>query len=383
MVICKYCSSSLSNRSNLERHQRTEKCKKAQEEYNIEKKVKSIIELKMKNTITKYEQDNRKLDEELNNFKQENKIQKQEIDQLKRTIKDLTDWKDRQIKKLEKKLNKTTDVIIEQAKQPKVVKNSTVNNTFNYAPIKPIDLSYSKLDYICKTHLTVDIIKDIVNRLSSFAKEFIIETEDKELTYICTDKNRGEFKYREKNGELVSDHRAIKFTKVLLEVADPYIDKLVEDMKPKREETDNEDDKMRKQMNTKIKLYNEIIQDINEFRKNPLNRKFWKNLAIEVYVEPNKRRIEKNEIKHDKIDEKKIYQRKQFKPMKLLKINEDFQEEKYDGKKEKDFEKQIEREIEEGRTIIQGDPDYKMNKWLWENQIKIHEEQNRLKEREK
>ena len=120
-------------------------------------------------------------------------------------------------------------------------------------PIKTIDITHKKIEDVCKKHLNVDIIKDLPNKLPILTKEFIMETDDKEPTYICTDKNRGEFKYRDKDSNLQSDPKAIKFTKAFLEVADPYIDELSEDLKPKDEEKI-------KDINKKIKIYNKSNQ---------------------------------------------------------------------------------------------------------------------------
>ena len=46
-------------------------------------------------------------------------------------------------------------------------------------------------------------------------------------------------------------------------------------------------------------------------------------------------------------------------------------DEKNNIKREKEFEKQIELEREEGQRIIKSDPYYEMNKWIWENRIRV------------
>ncbi len=51
-----------------------------------------------------------------------------------------------------------------------------------------------------------------------------------------------------------------------------------------------------KKRKAKVEIYNKIIRDINQFRKDPTNSK---NLTIAVYVEPHKRKVDENGDKKD------------------------------------------------------------------------------------
>ena len=49
-----------------------------------------------------------------------------------------------------------------------------------------------------------------------------------------------------------------------------------------------------------MKIYNKAIRDINQFRNDPTNFKYWKNLAIAVYVEPHQRKVDDSKTEEKK-----------------------------------------------------------------------------------
>jgi hypothetical protein len=309
VCICEFCSAELSDKYKLKTHQKSEKCLNKQKEYKkieiITKDLKQLLEIKdnenkiLKETISKSEQT---------------------IFKLEQTIKELSEWKEKQILKLEEKLEKTTDVIIEQAKKPRTTIKNTVNNWIEM-PIAKLDLSFGRLDNIFKNHLKLETLIDLFKNLPKFAHEFIAMNENKELTFICTDKSRGEFRYKDENNEMVTDSDAKIFTSTFMKVADPYIDSLLEKEKPNKKTYKNP-----KIFEKKAEIYNQIIEDINELRNNPDNRKYIKNLANMVYLGPKKRKIKELEYKKKDGEEKKIskeeiernnYKRKEFKKIKI------------------------------------------------------------------
>jgi hypothetical protein len=298
MYKCEYCLITITTKSNLSKHQKTKKCIIKQEELKklenskinqkvkeYEEKIKIITnEFKMKLEQSEQTIFNIKISSEqtINNLKINSE---QTINNLKQTIKILEDWKEEQIKKLEK----TNFILLEKATSKT---NKTINNTNNYnlIPIAKIDMSPEKLRTVSKK-LTRGIITSC---LPKFCYNNLMKDENNQPTYTCSDKSRGNFWYRDEKNELVSDPLAKKITGKFLDVAYPNIKNIMEIYK---EEIDEEDE-------SGNKVLNDVIKDIKQLKKDSTTTKYWKALANLTYLTPAQRRI-KMEFRKDEIEIKK------------------------------------------------------------------------------
>src|SRR5579872_2142652 len=189
MAQCQFCLLEITDKRNLRKHQQTKKCLKIQNE-----KKTDVLEVKqLKTTIDKLIKDN---------------------DSKEQCIQNLNN----QIHKLEK----TNDVLLQKATSKT---NKTTNNTINITmPSSCLDLSEERLNPIFSNYFSINILKDICNKLPTFLIERILKDVNGNLTYISTDKDRKQFRFRDDEKGIIYDPNARVLTQTILNMGKPYIE---------------------------------------------------------------------------------------------------------------------------------------------------------------
>lgn len=410
-MICEFCSSKVSSTSQIKRHYKTKKCQEKQkelkelEEYK-QKIKKDLEELKLKE-IDQINNDYVKEKEKLNNYIKEieklNNNYKIEIEKLNNHVKEIEKLKlideekinnlQLQLNEKTEQLNKFNDKLFEKATSKTINNTINNNNNYTYLPLHSIDLSKKRIDKVCRKHLKSSILSDIYNKLPLFAKEYIIENENKELGYICSDINRGSFIFRNDKKEIEKDPKAIKFTKVLLEIANPYLNELLKELKPikpiKNDDDSDEDEKevQKKLYISKCKKYDKITNNIKNLKQDIVNPKFWRKLAELTYVKEKKILVDKNkenkenknEIESDDEGDFEQWKKEREKYRKELRIsNESKNESKNELKNELKFLgvdlEQVAKEMKKIDEILEKDPEFIKSRWIFENTEKMRNE---------
>jgi hypothetical protein len=192
---CDYCSKILSTQSRLNTH--VDVCKsRIKKDENHELKEKDAFICELKNDI-------KKMDKNLSKMKNE-------VDQYKTKLID----KEEYILKLEQLLKNANDAIIEMAKQPKT-NNSTINTNSNNRIKTHIQNNFDitdiqKITNVIENHLTPEVISQGQKGLAEMLKQHLLQTENGELLYECTDVSRQKFEFVNKNGMLEIDSKASK-----------------------------------------------------------------------------------------------------------------------------------------------------------------------------
>lgn len=219
---CKFCKKTLSSKSNLSYHQKTnKKCLSVQKKESddiIEVKLTTCdfcdksftsqslkIHLKSCKLKIKYDNDN-ELKKEY-----EKKLEKQ-----KREYEKLLQIKDIEICKLQKELEVKDEIYKDEHKTIKTIalqpRNNTNNNN-NTNIIGNLNLDDTeKIKNVIETNFTADDILDGQKGLANFAVRNILKDEHGNLLYACTDSSRKMFKFRNLDGQIIKDVNTQKLT---------------------------------------------------------------------------------------------------------------------------------------------------------------------------
>lgn len=183
-IQCVYCDS-LITKQNLSRHQKSELCSRIQK---IIQKKEHIYNIE----IDKHKNNNKLLNEQINQIKEECNQYKYKITTLEIQLKDALDKAEEYRKIVEKTANKTT------------VKNYNHNNYLNYISTEPLKLSeiskQVKQIVNCETMMLDD------SEFHDHIVDNLLKDENGKDKVLCTDINRKNFSYKdEKSGELICD----------------------------------------------------------------------------------------------------------------------------------------------------------------------------------
>jgi len=259
---CEFCKKTLSNKSNLTNHQKTnKKCLSAQE-----KEGRQLNEIKLNECVfcnkifseqnlkihllcckkKKIKDSERKIDEiekenkrKIDEIEKENKRKIEEIEkEYERKIEKLEKENERKIEKLEKEneklkneleicgLRKELEIkdklykdehntIKKIALQPRTNTNNNTNNTNNI--IGNLNLSDTeRIKGIIEREFTTDDILDGQKGLANFAFQKILKDENGNLVYACVDSSRKMFKFKDVNGNVIKDINTQKLTEAFV-----------------------------------------------------------------------------------------------------------------------------------------------------------------------
>jgi hypothetical protein len=239
--ICDFCNKNISTKGNLERHVKI--CK---EKFELKKNIKKN---KSKEII------------------KENEELKIKIITLETEIKLLKEYK-QEIKTDKEEQFKTISDI---AKQPK--NNNNNNNILNYKNklSVPFDLGDSDTIKQIQTKLCDTIeYKHLLDGQKSVAKfvhtYILVNDEGKNEKYVCSDPSRGTFRFKDKDGTVVLDIKAVKLSKIVYKTIRDRVLQIKYDFN--RDSNDAFDINY---LNKNIDLIMELMNDNTEFRHEMIN----------------------------------------------------------------------------------------------------------------
>ena len=219
MIKCEFCYKEYSTKGNLLKHQQsTKKCKSIQNtikkclyceyksnilhDYDIhiqsckENTKRQLHYSKLKSTNLKLKEQNNKLQIELEVKNKHILFIEQEYHELKQQIKE----------------NFNTLI-----KNPSFITNSNTSNTTNNN--QKLELAVNlKSDFIQQNVDDNFMLHHLVDGIKGFAKftsDFIVHKENGQSKYICSDTSRTIFKYKDENGHIQKDVKAMKLKNVM------------------------------------------------------------------------------------------------------------------------------------------------------------------------
>jgi len=209
---CHFCNKIFNSELQLSRHLKSSKiCKLLQKEIN---EIKENHQKEINEVEENHQKEINQLNEYIDNLNNKiNKLEenhKNEINQLnhKKEINELNNNYKNKINELEQQISN-----LETANEiyKKISDKPTVNNTNSNNKYLSITNNFTLID-------DIDKIKDIIGQkgIAKFALESIISDEDGYLNYICSDSSRNIFKYKNNEGIIQKDAKAIKLTNALV-----------------------------------------------------------------------------------------------------------------------------------------------------------------------
>jgi hypothetical protein len=206
---CEFCSKTFSTKSNLISHQRTTKyCLDIQGKEN-----KTFVCTFCSKTFSL----NQTLQEHYQTCKQKKHNDIVKIIQEKDKI---IQEKDEYIAKLEARLEKFEDAIIESSKKPNTTNNNTDNSTTNIIVTNNNTLNLTDkeaIKEIVNEKLTQNYVCNGQRGLAKFAYDNILTDENGNLKYKCVDPSRQNFEFTNNNGIIERDVKANKLKQALID----------------------------------------------------------------------------------------------------------------------------------------------------------------------
>jgi hypothetical protein len=214
--VCDYCDKILKNKQNLNIHIASCKKKFLKKEYefleqkeNFQKQIsetcenyhKQISEIK-----EKFQKQILEAERHLSDIKQ--KYEKQNLDVFKYNC-DI-EHKDEIIEEYKRQLRDLQDrlerVHIKAIEKPTSI-NTTTNNKFD---LKCFSLSQENINNKISSKFNDDYMYNGMSGIARFVKDHIITLEDGSIIFACYDKSRQIFKYKDKDGNIINDPKALK-----------------------------------------------------------------------------------------------------------------------------------------------------------------------------
>ena len=227
---CNFCTKKFFNTDSIKRHEKV--CKKEKIEYKIK------IEKQLLEQLEQIEQMEKEKLEQLEQMEKEKIEYKIDIEQMK---KEKIDIEKQLLEKLEQMKKEKIDYKINIEKQLleykiqveklqgiieniaiKAVSKPNITNNNNIENLIFLDFKETNIQDKVDNFFTIDHLKNGIKGVARFTKDFIINTDDDKLKYICTDVSRGFFKYMDENGVVQKD---VKATKLKNSIKEPIINK--------------------------------------------------------------------------------------------------------------------------------------------------------------
>lgn len=175
---CDICNTKVTNKSNLEKHKKTETCKRIKKDLEYDQKIKKL------------EEENKSLNIENILLKDENKLLTEKIKTLKEKSEEY-----RSI--VEKAAIKSTTTVNNNSK-------NTYNNNLQYISSEPI--KWNEIPKMLSEVVNVDTVCYDENDFNDHIIDNILKDENGNDKVLCTDINRKNFSYKDElSGELISD----------------------------------------------------------------------------------------------------------------------------------------------------------------------------------
>ena len=214
-MICEYCNNTFKTEKSLYNHKRKSK-------YCLEKQNKCIscygceklfindneYEIHILNCIKFLYKKIKELEEENRDI---NYYQNQ-VENLKQKIIDIEKNLQNQIKDLQEQNKLLQDKLISK---PTTTNNTTINNRF--VNISVINLNDDKIADMIENNYDIDVVSEGQKGVANFAKKYLLTDENGNLNYICTDRSRKIFKFKNSSGIIEKDTNAEKLTNKIIE----------------------------------------------------------------------------------------------------------------------------------------------------------------------
>jgi hypothetical protein len=200
---CNYCDKILTTQTRLNTHINI--CKIRIKNEDREKEEEYILKLRQKEEeyILKLQEKDREKEEKY-------RIKLQEKDREKEEYRIKLQEKQEYIMKLEEMLKNANNIIGDIAKQPKNITNSNnrirtqnIQNNFDINDVQ-------KITNVLENHLTPEVMSQGQRGVAEMLKQHLLQTEQGEPLYECTDVSRQKFEFVNKDGILETDVKANK-----------------------------------------------------------------------------------------------------------------------------------------------------------------------------
>ena len=230
---CDFCKKTFANNSSLNVHQTSAKyCLKIQGKIKEENKTsnfecsfcKKIFKLKhhltqhllsCKNKHTEIKKNSKEQIKELKEQLIRTNIIIEKHEQQESYYKEQIQKQENQIKDLQDRLERMGTKAIEK---PTYTTNNTTNNNTKITLV-PFELNQQYVSNIITSKFNDEHILEGMHGLAKFVKDKIITLEDGPLVYKCFDNARQIFKYKDKDGNVIKDPKALK----LIEMIQPVL----------------------------------------------------------------------------------------------------------------------------------------------------------------
>ena len=222
---CKFCNNKYSTKSNMIMHQKTaKKCLIIRDSlikdlYKCDYCNFSSIR---KDTFSLHTKTCKKM--KTNKYEileKETKDLKKKIDQFKIKLDknvDLLEEKDKTIYRLENEIKELREQLRENfniiASKPTIVNNTTNTKVNNMIMV---DFKESSINDKVENNFTLEHLNDGIRGVAKFTKDHIVNSENGQHKYICSDPSRAMFKYKDENGVVQKDVSATKLKNAIKE----------------------------------------------------------------------------------------------------------------------------------------------------------------------
>ena len=217
---CEFCNKTFKNSYILDTHKKTSKrCLKKQgltvDTFKCDYCNKVLTTNSRLNTHLQICKTKLKKDKEENNKKKLDE-KEEKYHNLLIQSREREKQKDEYISKLEELLNKANQTIAEIAKQPKTTNNNSDNRVNNNYITNNFDINdIEKISGVLDNHLTPDVLRRGQEGIADMLKNHLLQTENGEPIYECTDVARQKFEFRNADGNIETDPKATKLIRNL------------------------------------------------------------------------------------------------------------------------------------------------------------------------
>lgn len=229
--ICEFCNKQYSSKGNLSKHQKTtKKClilrdEPVKDSYKCE--YCNFISTR-KDTFSSHQKTCKKMKKETYETLEKEVVKKEEeILKKDMEINNLTknlEEREKTIIRLEKELKECKDQLKDNfnmlASKPTIV--NTTNNNTRINNLVMADFKESTIRDKVERNFTLEHLNDGLRGVAKFTKDHIVNSDDGNPKYICSDPSRAVFKYKDENGVVQKD---VKATRLKNAIKDPIITK--------------------------------------------------------------------------------------------------------------------------------------------------------------
>lgn len=190
---------------------------------------------------------------------------------------------------------------IESLERNTQARHTTINQ-YNQLLTFPLDLSKENIEEKTKK-ITLNVLYKGQKGLADFFVDYIATNSNGEVGIICTDKNRGNFKYMNENGKIVIDPEACNIIREFKSHSRLNINKSL-DILWKEYQDENDTEERRDKFDTYMKIGNEVKDFGGPFVAQLVKRTFRKTEdGTLIAIEPPRKKIAPHRMEEQKVAE--------------------------------------------------------------------------------